>query len=615
MGLLDGFLSLGDKINKWNAKDTNENQEGVVSAFLPELDIDMDDEKIIKLTQKWESSWIDSDVRNTWLKRAEENRNYWLGKQFGSSEIEQMRPLIDNKIFEALETFLPEATKRNPEAKVELFSDVEKTPENVSFADGMEKRLNDLADELKLRLKIKKVTRQWAISLLGVAKVGWDMVRDDVTVKPVRVEKLILDPNANIDEDGYNGEFVGEYMSKKASILVRLAPDKAEIISELVKDDMGTEVQFIAWSTKEYTCWTLGKEVLLKKKNPNWNYGTEAGVKNSVDDYGGDIKVPIEAKEGLNHFKEPKIPYIFLSVFNLGKQPIDDTSLIGQNLSIQDLINKRLKQIDRNADSMNGGIVVSEERSGLTKDNAKGVTDALRKGGTIVIPAGAPNEAIQRFDTKGLPADIFNQLADSRSELGAIFGTRGLSASTPSKTARELIAHRQQDSDRVAGGVTEYLEQFADDVYNWFVQLTFVYKPEFQNIQAPPILVSVTEGSMLPRDSITEANQAITLFEAGALDPITLFEKLEYPNPKEAAKKLWLWQTAPQMLFQDDPEVQQLMQQQQAAAAAQAQQTQQGKEADMQNKQQGDMQKQKFQHDSKMAQIEAKSNLSQVPLS
>ena len=49
----------------------------------------------------------------------------------------------------------------------------------------------------------------------------------------------------------------------------------------------------------------------------------------------------------------------------------DETSLIGQNLASQDLVNKRLKQIDKNADSMNGGMVVSLERSGLTQQQAK----------------------------------------------------------------------------------------------------------------------------------------------------------------------------------------------------------------------------------------------------
>ena len=73
---------------------------------------------------------------------------------------------------------------------------------------------------------------------------------------------------------------------------------------------------------------------------------------------------------------------------------MDSTGLIQQNLSNQDLINKRNKQIDKNADSMNGGMVVSLARSGLTQAQAKGVTTALRRGGTVVIPDGVPREAI-----------------------------------------------------------------------------------------------------------------------------------------------------------------------------------------------------------------------------
>ena len=57
-----------------------------------------------------------------------------------------------------------------------------------------------------------------------------------------------------------------------------------------------------------------------------------------------------------------------MEIFNLGTQPVDDTSLIGQNLSNQDLVNKRLRQMDKNIDDMNGGVIVSLERSGMTKE-------------------------------------------------------------------------------------------------------------------------------------------------------------------------------------------------------------------------------------------------------
>ena len=54
------------------------------------------------------------------FKAGEENEKYWLGKQYEGPVDEKARPMVDNLIFESLETFLPRATKRNPEPLVTL---------------------------------------------------------------------------------------------------------------------------------------------------------------------------------------------------------------------------------------------------------------------------------------------------------------------------------------------------------------------------------------------------------------------------------------------------------------------------------------------------------------
>lgn len=62
---------------------------------------------------------------------------------------------------------------------------------------------------------------------------------------------------------------------------------------------------------------------------------------------------------------------------------------------------------------------------------------------------------------------------------------------------------------------------------------------------------------MIPKDPVTEREEAITLWSEGALDPITFFEKLDFPDPKQAAEQLFMWKADPALLF---PEVAQKMQ-------------------------------------------------------
>lgn len=570
MGILDGFLSLGADVNKRKGKEgTDDIKEGIASPKLPELKLDMKNDELVKLTKKWEKRWEDSSVKAEMLKQGEENENYWKGKQFSKVELEKTRPLHDNAIFESVETYLPQMTRRNPEPMAELSSKEEQTPENLTYPKQLQKDLAEIADEQKLRLKVKKVGRHWALYLLGVLKHGWDLEKDMPTSKAVRPQKLILDPEASIDEDGYTGEYVGERRKLSASKLITMLEGMdseegaVEKVKELVNDDLGTEIGFTEWTTDEYICWTLGDSVLMKMKNPHWNWDTEEPGEPVVDEFGNQTPGETRTVKGVNHFKAPKKPYSFLSVFNLGKKPVDETSLIGQNLSAQDRINKRLKQIDRNADSMNGGLVISKERSGMTESQAKPAAAALRKGGIIIIPTGAVGDAVARMSAPGLPADIYNDLNDTRNRLKDIFGTRG---STPSgieseTTVRGKIINRGLDTDRIGGGVSEYLEQIADETYNWWTQLLYVYDDTYSQLPARPrVNVSVKEGSLLPKDSTTIANQAIELAAAGKMALIDLYKALDKPNPEELAANVWLEINAPELLFADDPRVQQAMQ-------------------------------------------------------
>jgi hypothetical protein len=629
--LVDAFNSLGARINKRSGGEQQENAEGLIGALIPELTLDQSDEDLVALSNTWEKAWNESDVKSKWQAHGDENEKYWKGDHYDRPEVDKTRPMMDNAIFEGLETYLPQVTRRNPEPMVSLAVGEEQSKPNQDYAHALQMELAQIADDIKLRLKLKGVARHWSIRLLGAVKMSWDSEENRPSVKVVRPSKLLLDPEATVDEDNYTGERLGEHRRMSAAKLISFikknnGDEKAvEFIKSKSDDALATEFGFIEWWTPDFVFWKMESFVLFKKKNPHWNYDeieAAAPVEENAEPISSTAEngmpVPTEApapeaapvaapelpqgapalpqlpeqpaapvapqgpRKGVNHFKKRRMPYLLLSIYNLGKQPVDITSLMGQNLSNQDLINKRNKQIDKNADTANNGMVVSLERSGLTKDQATRVTAALRNGGVVAIPAGAPQEAIYKPPMNELPVYVYNQLVDTRNRVRDIWGTRGSSPAglESDTTVRGKILSKGADTDRIGGGISEFLEQLSDDIYNWIIQLLYVYDQRFidqiaNGTPLPQVKASVKEGSLLPKDSTTIANQAIELSTSGKMSSLDLFKRLDYPNPEELAANAWLEVNAPEILYANDPRVAQVVKQRQdaAAAAAQASQT------------------------------------------
>lgn len=567
-----GYYTLESKTNKVHGKDI-ENEDGVSQNLIPELgSVDISDADLLEKTNTWENLWKSSRVFQEFKAAGDESEKYWLGKHYGKAEMEANRAVVDNVLFEALETFLPVATKRNPEPLVTF---VHKADEQVygNIKTYIKERLDYLAKKLSIRLKVQKAARHWALFLLGCAYIGWDLAEDEISVEVIKPHALILDPDSVTDEDGYHGEFIGRYRKISAERLIELSPKHKEFITNEVNEKLGTKLTIKEWFTDTYVCWTYKDQVFLKARNPNWNYDTTV-YDNKIDDYGAEVVVE-KQKKGINLFKHPKKPFVLLSIYNLGDRPVDKTSLILQNLSNQDSINKRNKQIDRNVDHINNGMIVSLANSGLTKEQAKNVTDALRRGGVVMIPSGSPSDAIQKVRAESLAPDVYTMLNDRRNSLRSIFGVQGISSAgiQNEDSVRGKLVIKGLDTDRIGGSISDNLDKFAGEIFRWMVQMMLVYydkDPIISSLQElPEIDIESKEGSMLPNDTASEATQAIQLAGMGLMSPIDLFTKLEYPNPIQMATDLFLWQNDPTSLLQDDPRIQMFKQQQAEAQSSQ----------------------------------------------
>jgi len=546
------LIQSGD--NKVRTKDGGD--EGVTGEYQDVLDLPMSDEELLELRDEYEGK------SNKYLPkikaRQDKNKIYYKGMQ-RSSNGEPDRVVSSNLLFESEETFIPQALSKNPEPVV--WSD--NTEEGKAASNDVKTMLQYHADILCLRKKLGVMVRHWSIYFIGVVKHGWDSKTvngkevGDIKTEIRKPQNFVLDPNGYIDEYGnFVGEFVGERIESSAKTLMDLFPKHKAYILIKAAGKLGTSVTRTEWWTDDYCFTTFQDKVLDKHKNQFFNYGTEE----KRDEEG---LVTQTATPAVNHFAAPKMPYTFLSVFSLQEQPHDITNLIEQNISNQDRINDRDDQISKNLRNGNNSIALSG--LSFTVETAEQAARALEDGDPVLVPDGQVENAIKRLPANDIPAGVFTAQQEDKNTLRGVFGVQGLAPSSDNKaeTARGQILDQSHDSSRIGGGIGDALEQVADNIFNWWLQLYCVFydEPHYGAIMGNgraveyvqiintnltrKFVVSVSPNSMSPKDEISEQNLAVDLANSGWLDPINLFKKLNYPDPLETAKMVSLWKINP----------------------------------------------------------------------
>ncbi len=551
---IEGARNLVDsKINK-TFVDGNADPIGELTDI---LDLPMTDTELLELKREWQSK---NDGYYPKIKvRQDNNKLYYLGHQ-NMSAGQGNKVVASNLLFEAEETFIPQALSKNPEPVV--WSD--NTEEGKQASTQIKTMLQYHADVLCLRKKLAVMLRQWSIYFVGVIKHGWDEKTNDIITDLRKPQNFIWDPDGYVDEMGaYCGSFLGEKIEVTAEKLCDMFPDSATAIRLKVDGKMGTLCMYIEWWTDDYSFCTFGEIVLDKHKNPFFNYDEKEKATDEEIESGMESET---VTPGKNHFSCPKMPYTFLSIFSLQEQPHDITNLIEQNVPNQDDINTTETQISRNVNSSNNAVIFDDKYFNV--ETARQGVEALNN--TFVSAILGNTEGVKRLPASPLPSGLFENLQIKKDTLRSVFGTQGLTATNQDEeqTARGMILNESHDSTRIGGQVGDALEQVADNIFNWWLQLYYVFYDEahyaailgigkaveYTVLQKTDInrhfVISITPGSMKPKDEVSEMNMAIDLWNKKALDPITLFQRLDFPDPVETAKKVATWITNPMLYMQ-----------------------------------------------------------------
>ena len=564
-------------------------QEGPEGDFEDEFTLKLSDEELISAAKRKSLKYQPYETK---LKiRQDACKTYYLGRQKeGSPAATDGMGISANLLFEAEETFLPAVLAKNPEPVV--YSDG--TPEGNKLSNDIKTMLSYHADVLVLRRKLSIGVRNWSLDFLGCWKHGWDDEIKEITTEVRDTKKMVFDVDGYVDAYGDFIGDLGERITITAIKLIELFPKKKEYISETVKGKLGTDVTYTEWWTDEYCFYTYKDIVLDKHKNPSFKWPTK------VQGIGLDGNPTTEEQPGKNHFARAKKPYTFLSVFSLGQQPHDVTSLIEQNIPNQRRVSRRTEQLDFNLSRANNSQIYSENN--FNQETAKQASMAFIKGHPVLVPSGGPiSDAIHDMPAQTAPDSFFRELENSKTDLRAIFGVEGITSQPDNEniTARGMILNQSHDSSRIGGGIGDALEQVADNIFNWWVQLYYVYYDEphvasiMGNLKAQEyvtlssqdmnsrLVVSVSPDSLKSHDEITEINQAIQFYQMGAIGPKTLLTIANFPDPDASAMDGVLWKVDPQAYMQMNwpdlaQRLQAMAQQAQMQAAQAAQQAQGG---------------------------------------
>lgn len=546
--------------------------EGIVGDYQEELELKMSDEELIDLATQWKNNNAPYDAKIA--ARAAQNKANYLGLQRAGTN-QNDTPVGSNILFEAEETYIPQAIAKNPEPVV--YSD--NTPEGKMASNDLKAMLQYHAVELGLKRKLGMMVRHESIYFIGVLKHGWDAKVGDITTELRKPKNFILDKDGYVDEFGaFHGQYLGERIESTAKELIDLYPEHRAYITVKVGGKLGTEIVRTEWWTDEYCFTTFEDKVLDKHKNEFWNYDKEGE---------SDIFGNVQVVKGNNHFANPMMPYTFLSVFSLQEQPHDVTTLIEQNIRNQARIIERDEQIDRNLRTNNNSIVVSDKS--FNQETAHQAAKALQDGDPI-LASGDIDGAIKRIPANDLPGGIMEAQENDKNTLRGVFGVQGLTAQAPTNdtTAHGMVLNQEYDSTRVGGGVGDAVEAVARNVFNWWTQLYYVFydTPHYAAVmgngqaveyvtlqmanQQRKFVVTVAPNSMAPKDELSEQQNAINLANSGWLDPINLFKKLNDPDPLNTAKMVTMFRIDPmtylQQFFPQEAMQMQVSQQQQMMA-------------------------------------------------
>lgn len=555
---------------------TPQNQPGV-SVEAPPLRLDIDDRLLVEIIDqhmKNNKARIDGELKIE--QRAQDNEAFWLGNQVTKADLQphQKYPYQDNIIWQDSEKRIEIASGRMPDIIVTPSGNSMQKREHARL---VEKHLQIQFGSSKIKRLIKDGLRQHGIYFIAAIKCRWDENKGEngnYVFELVRPNRFGIDHTATISHDGFtidNVDFFWELIEEPLALTIAKFPSKANELRSMMKRGLDPksmvskikyhEVHF-RWYTNdgqpiEAVCWKYQNLILDKQKTPYFDY--DGYTKRVFDERDADLPEKAQhsklGKYYRNHFDRPRKPYMLFSYQNLGRSPYDDTTAIEQTIPLQRAINKRGLQIQDIADNMKPRYAFN---GALEKKEVEAITNNSEDHIYINTQDSIGNVMTAITGLQPSPV-LYNDMIANRGQIDAKFATHGTTRGEVTGSGESGISKQiTREGDLVTADdiVDIVVERIVYEMANWAVQMMklFYEKPQFIRDIGPDgemleaelkrdtiddgIAINVRANSV---DKVTRRNDAFTLAKVKGIDPLSLAEDMEMPNPKERTKRLMMF--------------------------------------------------------------------------
>lgn len=502
------------------------------------------------------------------------NREFWLGKHYGDKEADMMAnnedPYKDPVIHQNTENRIAIASGRLPDIMVTPPDD---SNESLNDAQDFQKALRHKVKNRVTRRIVKGGLRHMLLDFIGVIKFRWDPNLNggdgDFLFELVRPDRIILDHTATIPDNGFtadNMDFIAEWIEEPLGVVLAKFPGKSdELLARLTRAKKPTDrvgklkyqESHFTWYDKdgkiyEGVSWSYEDLVLDKQKEPNYDWEGYDRVVVNVKENGSFAKKTKVDHVYYNYFDRPRKPYIFFSYETLGEGPYEATTIVEQGVPLNRQINKRGRQTNKINDYAVPRMVFAGKF--ITKDQARAVSSD--PGEPIWLDKA--DDASKAFTTSiSAPAspELMQDMASNRNRLDAIFATHGTTRGETIPDGESGLSKqitREGDLAMSDDMVDIVVERVMYEIACWAVQMMklnydqdhFVRAigPDGNMINAKLHRDNIADGLNIDVeatsvDKQTRRSDAMNLASRKAIDPLTMFEDLDMPNPKERLRR------------------------------------------------------------------------------